>query len=248
MMQATREEAAAHGVNEKSLGEHGWAGSMARRFERFLARHGERLGYPAGYPNDSEVEPSLELVRSFVDYCASGAARVNFSCVSIAVRPRGQLSCSGTPKANVQRPASPAERGDAKGYPHSRRGDGPVQWTSQRPGSERRRPLASRPLSMSGRLNPITGAWANGVPIDVDSRDQSATRCYWHQDGGRGRVDGHVQEDDGDGSPEGGRPLEVPAAQPRRRSPSRLNLLQQIVRGGRRRAPGIPPAVEKGEV
>ena len=85
MMQATREEAAAHGVNEKSHGEHGehgWAGSMARRFERFLARHGERLGYPAGYPNDSEVEPSLKLVRSFVDYCASGAARVNFSCVS----------------------------------------------------------------------------------------------------------------------------------------------------------------------
>ena len=33
MMEATRQEAVTYGVNEKSHGEHGWAGSMARRFE-----------------------------------------------------------------------------------------------------------------------------------------------------------------------------------------------------------------------
>ena len=34
-MAATRERAAEHGVEPKSHGEHGWAGSMRRKFERF---------------------------------------------------------------------------------------------------------------------------------------------------------------------------------------------------------------------
>ena len=44
-MEAVQAQADAHGVNPKSHGEHGWAGSMRRKFERFLEKHGERLGY-----------------------------------------------------------------------------------------------------------------------------------------------------------------------------------------------------------
>ena len=43
----------------------------------------------------------------------------------------------------------------------------------------------------------------------------TAERCYCHRDGGRDRVDGHLQEDEGGGSPEDGHLLEVLAAQPR---------------------------------
>ena len=46
-MAATRGRAIEHGVEPKSHGEHGWAGSMRRKFERFLEKHGERLGYEA---------------------------------------------------------------------------------------------------------------------------------------------------------------------------------------------------------
>ena len=70
-----REDAALHGVNPKSSGEHGWAGAMARRFERFLNAHGAEFGY------DAEKGPELGLVRAFMDWCASGAARLRFSCV-----------------------------------------------------------------------------------------------------------------------------------------------------------------------
>ena len=74
-MAATRERAEEHGVEPKSHGEHGWAGSMRRKFERFLEKHGERLGYEAG------VGPTVEHAKHFVDYCASGAGRVCFSPV-----------------------------------------------------------------------------------------------------------------------------------------------------------------------
>ena len=43
----------------------------------------------------------------------------------------------------------------------------------------------------------------------------TAKRCCCHQDGGRGRVDGRLQEDEGGGSPEDGYVLEGTAVQPR---------------------------------
>ena len=43
----------------------------------------------------------------------------------------------------------------------------------------------------------------------------TAKRCCCHQDGGRGRVEGHLQEDGGGGSPEDDHVLEGPAVQPR---------------------------------
>ena len=54
----------------------------------------------------------------------------------------------------------------------------------------------------------------------------TAKRCCCHQDGGRGRVEGHLQEGGGGGSPEDGHVLEGPAGQPRWWSSSRLNLLE----------------------
>ena len=44
-MERVREEAVLYGDNPKSSGWHGWAGSMARRFQRFLAAHGERIAW-----------------------------------------------------------------------------------------------------------------------------------------------------------------------------------------------------------
>ena len=67
----------------------------------------------------------------------------------------------------------------------------------------------------------------------------TAKRCCGHQDGGRGRVEGHLQEGGGGGSPEDGHVLEGPAGQPRWWSSSRLNLLE---RGCRQQAPASPPA------
>ena len=67
----------------------------------------------------------------------------------------------------------------------------------------------------------------------------TAKRCCCHQDGGRGRVEGHLQEGGGGGSPEDGHVLEGPAGQPRWWSSSRLNLLE---RGCRQQAPASPPA------
>ena len=58
----------------------------------------------------------------------------------------------------------------------------------------------------------------------------TAKRCCCHQDGGRGRVEGHLQEGGGGGSPEDGHVLEGPAGQPRWWSSSRLNLLQHARR------------------
>ena len=54
----------------------------------------------------------------------------------------------------------------------------------------------------------------------------TAKRCCCHQDGGRGRVEGHLQEGGGGGSPGDGYVLEGPAGQPRWWSSSRLNLLE----------------------
>ena len=44
-MARIKQRAKEHGVNPKSHGEHGWAGSIMRKSERFLERHGERLQY-----------------------------------------------------------------------------------------------------------------------------------------------------------------------------------------------------------
>ena len=41
-MARIKQRAKEHGVNFKSHGEHGWVGSIMRKFERFLERHGER--------------------------------------------------------------------------------------------------------------------------------------------------------------------------------------------------------------
>ena len=44
---------------------------------------------------------------------------------------------------------------------------------------------------------------------------RTAKRCCWHRDGDRGGVEEHLQEEEGDGSPEGGNVLEGPAVQHR---------------------------------
>ena len=74
-MEVVAQDAEEFGDNAKAHGWHGWAGSMARRFRRFLVSHGERLGY------DEEAGPTLDVVRRFMDWCLAGYARLNFSCV-----------------------------------------------------------------------------------------------------------------------------------------------------------------------
>lgn len=74
VMAATRQQAVEHGVNAKAGGEHGWVGSMRRKFERFLEKHGERLGYDAGAGIDDSSQ-GLGIVRDFMDYCFSGLGR-----------------------------------------------------------------------------------------------------------------------------------------------------------------------------
>ena len=68
-MEACREQAAEHGEQPKSESENGMAGCMRRKFERFLARHGDAYSYEA------ELGPTVELVRRFMEYCWSGAGR-----------------------------------------------------------------------------------------------------------------------------------------------------------------------------
>ena len=75
-MARIKQRAKEHGVNPKSHGEHGWAGSIMRKFEPFLERHGERLQY------DNANGPEPEHMEEFVHYCSSGAGRVNFSAVN----------------------------------------------------------------------------------------------------------------------------------------------------------------------
>ena len=53
-MARIKQRAKEHGVNPKSHGEHGWAGSIMRKSERFLERHGERLQYDKGTPSISK--------------------------------------------------------------------------------------------------------------------------------------------------------------------------------------------------
>lgn len=74
-MEEIRSRAETYGVHPKSDGVHGCTGSMMRKFEVFLEKHGAHHGY------DSAVGPTLELAERFVDYCASGAGRVYFSSV-----------------------------------------------------------------------------------------------------------------------------------------------------------------------
>ena len=78
-MEEMQQRAEEHGINQKSAGVHGWAGSMMRKFERFLEKHGERLGYDPAMMEDPAR--GLPLVERFVDYCASGAGRNYFSPV-----------------------------------------------------------------------------------------------------------------------------------------------------------------------
>ena len=79
-MAATRAQAAEHGDSAKAGGEHGWVGSLRRKFERFLEKHGEDHGYDASQGLDGSTE-SLDLVRAFMDYCFSGLGREEFSGV-----------------------------------------------------------------------------------------------------------------------------------------------------------------------
>ena len=73
-MAAVRTQIEEHGVSEKTHGKHGLAGSMRRKFERFLEKHAVRLGL------DLTAEPTVEIAEHFVEYCASGAGREYFSC------------------------------------------------------------------------------------------------------------------------------------------------------------------------
>ena len=59
----------------------------------------------------------------------------------------------------------------------------------------------------------LTGTWPPSLLILDEER--GTERCCWHQDVGRGGVEGHLQEDEGSGSPEGGHVLEGSAVQPR---------------------------------
>ena len=79
-MEEVRAAAVEFGDNAKAHSWHGWAGTMARRFRRFLQRHGERLGYEEGAEADADG-PDLEVVRQFIDWCWAGYARLNFSPV-----------------------------------------------------------------------------------------------------------------------------------------------------------------------
>ena len=74
IMAATHEQAAEHGDSAKAGGEHGWVGSMMRKWERFLEKHGGEYGYDPKVGLDGGSE-SLELVRRFMDYCFSGLGR-----------------------------------------------------------------------------------------------------------------------------------------------------------------------------
>ena len=74
VMAATQQQAAEHGDSAKAGGEHGWVGSMLRKFERFLEKHGDTYGYDAKEGLDGGSQ-SLVLVRAFMDYCFSGLGR-----------------------------------------------------------------------------------------------------------------------------------------------------------------------------
>ena len=87
-MEEVRAAAVEFGDNAKAHSWHGWAGTMARRFRRFLQRHGERLGYEEGAEADADG-PGLEVVRQFIDWCWAGYARLNFSPVAQPRRARG---------------------------------------------------------------------------------------------------------------------------------------------------------------
>ena len=71
-MEAVREAAVEFGDNAKAHGWHGWAGSMARRFQRFLAAHGERLEF------DAQVGPTVEHCRRFYYIVHQGGGTKNF--------------------------------------------------------------------------------------------------------------------------------------------------------------------------
>jgi hypothetical protein len=74
VLEATRQHVVEHGVNAKAGGEHGWVGSMRRKFERYLEKHGADVGYDTavGLEPDSK---GFGVVREFMDYCHSGLGR-----------------------------------------------------------------------------------------------------------------------------------------------------------------------------
>ena len=74
-MEATQEAADELGSNAKTWGEHSPVASMRRKFERFLEKHGPRLGYVVA------DGATLEIVEEFVNYCSSAAGREYFSAV-----------------------------------------------------------------------------------------------------------------------------------------------------------------------
>jgi len=74
VMAQTRQQAVEHGVNAKGGGEHGWVGSMRRKFERYLEKHGASSGYDAAVGIEADAK-GLGLVRDFMDWCYSGLGR-----------------------------------------------------------------------------------------------------------------------------------------------------------------------------
>jgi hypothetical protein len=70
-MDATRQQAVEHGVDPKAGGEHGWVGSMRRKFERFLEKHSAKVGYDKEIGVQAE-SGGFEVVRGFMDYCFNG--------------------------------------------------------------------------------------------------------------------------------------------------------------------------------
>ena len=78
-------------------------------------------------------------------------------------------------------------------------------------GQERDLELRAPSTDRCKRIRHLKMKWKSRPALCV----RTAKRCSCHRDGDRGRVEGHLQEEEGDGSPEGGHVLEGPAVQPR---------------------------------
>ena len=69
-MEALREQAADNGGHPKTDSVRGFVGCMCRKFEKFL----QRLGVPY-YGYVPGTEPSIDVVKRFVEWCYSGGGR-----------------------------------------------------------------------------------------------------------------------------------------------------------------------------
>ena len=73
VLEAARQHVLEHGVNAKAGGEHGWVGSMRRKFERYLQKHGADVGYDAAV--GIEYMGLLSLVADEVRYVGEQDSR-----------------------------------------------------------------------------------------------------------------------------------------------------------------------------